>query len=166
MSAIQLLSSKKTNYDLYNHNYINYDYTAINQLISINKPSNIKTSNSLNCFSSNILLLGATGFLGAHILDCFLSSSTGIAYCLVRSKDSLDEEERLRKILNFYFSEKYNSYLGNRIRIVHGDITLDNFGLSNEDYSRLGNSVEAVINSAALVKHYGNFIKNFITYLR
>lgn len=155
--TVQSLSSKKINYDSLYHNYTNYDYTAINQLISINTPSNIKASNSTDCFSYNILLLGSTGFLGAHILDCFLSSSTGIAYCLVRSKDSLDEEERLRKILNFYFGEKYNSYLGSRIKIVHGDITLENFGLSNEDYNKLGNSIEAVINSAALVKHYGDF---------
>lgn len=155
--TIHLLSSKKVDYNLFYKDYTNYDYTSINELISINKSSNIEISNASTPFVKNILLLGATGFLGAHILDSFLSSSTGIIYCLVRNKDSIDEEERLRKILNFYFNEKYNSYLGNRIKIVHGDITLDNFGLSNEDYNHLGNSIEMVINSAALVKHYGDF---------
>lgn len=155
--TIQLLSDRRINSSSFYKDYANYDYTAINKLISINKSSNIKTSKVLSSFSGNILLFGATGFLGAHILDSFLSNSTGVAFCLVRSKSSLDEEERLRKILNFYFNDKYNSYFGNRIKIVHGDITLNHFGLSDEDYIHLGNSIEIVINSAAFVKHYGDF---------
>ncbi|MBO5479216.1 MAG: amino acid adenylation domain-containing protein [Clostridia bacterium] len=155
--TIKLLSEKKVSSNPFYEDYASYDYTAINQLISINTFSNLEYSKIVNHFGGNILLLGATGFLGAHILDAFLSNSSGIAYCLVRDKGNLDKEERLRKTLNFYFGEKYNSDLGNRIKIVHGDITFEHFGLLDSEYESLASSVNVVINSAAFVKHYGDF---------
>lgn len=154
--TIRLLSEKKVDFSFYK-NDINYDYSKINNLISINNIANLNLNNNTSIFSGNLLLLGATGFLGAHILDAFLSNSNGIVYCLVRDKGNLDKEERLRKTLNFYFDEKYNSYFGNRIQIIAGDVSLDNLGLSAANYDFLGKSIDVVVNSAAFVKHYGDF---------
>lgn len=105
----------------------------------------------------NILLTGFTGFLGAHILDSFLKKENGNIYCLIRDKDNLPAIERLKNTLNFYFENKYDHYIGNRIQVVNGDISEDNLGLSIEDYTTLGKNITTVIHSAALVKHYGTF---------
>lgn len=134
-----------------------YDYSRINSLLGYNSVSNIPKQHVPKTFTGNILLLGTTGFLGSHILDAFFNNCSGIVYCLVRSKGTLDEEERLKKTLNFYFGNKYASYFCKKIKIITGDISLEHFGLSDELYNKLGNSVDVVINSAALVKHYGDF---------
>ncbi|MBR3255666.1 MAG: amino acid adenylation domain-containing protein [Clostridia bacterium] len=129
------------------------NYTEINNLLS---------KNTLNTFNEpklesigDLLLFGSTGFLGSHILDSFINSESGKIYCIVRTKYNIPAKERLRKKLNFYFNDKYNNLIDNRIIVLDGDITEENFGLSDKDYRYLGKNVNTVINSAAIVKHYG-----------
>lgn len=155
--TIQGLSENHSAHTLY-HIDTSYDYQAIDRLLEGNCVENIQPhKNTVKSKTSNLLLLGATGFLGAHILDSFLSNTEGSVYCLVRKKGLINPEDRLKKVLNFYFDDKYNSYFGNRIVVVYGDITNEHLGLSDEDYRSLGSQIGNVINSAALVKHFGDF---------
>lgn len=134
-----------------------YNYTDIDKLLSFNDVKNIPETLEQHKIK-NILLTGSTGFLGAHILDEYLSSTNdGIAYCFVRRKNSKNPEERLQKTLQFYFGNKYNNDFGKRIKVITTDITLNNFGLNDFDYENLSTKIDIVINSAALVKHYGNY---------
>lgn len=94
----------------------------------------------------NILLTGATGFLGAHILDSFINKESGKIYCLVR-----DDKNKLVSTLRYYFGDKYDDEIGKRIIPVVGDIT--NELLSNN----IPNDVQTVIHTAASVKHYGSY---------
>ncbi|MDO5555588.1 MAG: AMP-binding protein [Clostridia bacterium] len=127
-------------------------YEKIDKRLSVNEIENIdKLSKSK---VNDILLLGATGFLGAHILDNFLKNEKGKVYCLIRKKYGVPSEERLKKTLSFYFGKKYNSQINKRICIIEGDIVLENLGI--DDLSMIDN-VTAVINSAAIVKHYGKY---------
>lgn len=153
--TIKALSEKKQKRQLYKINN-KYDYTKINKLLEINNINNI-TENEDEVECGNLLLCGATGFLGAHILDKYLTNTSGDVYCLVRKKDNIDSVARLKSILNFYFENKYDQYFDKRIHVVYGDITLENFGLSNKDYKTLGNTIDIIINSAAFVKHFGDF---------
>lgn len=155
--TIKLLAAK-TNEEIPDvENFKNYNYKPINKILSKNKDKYIHKKIKIQRLK-NILLTGATGFLGAHILDTYLSSTpNGIAYCLVRRKDLTSPEVRLRKTLEFYFGDKYNNAFGNRIKVVTADITLDNFGLNPFDYDNLSKKIDIVINSAALVKHYGEY---------
>lgn len=130
-----------------------YDYSKVNSVLARNTMDNLNTIKKIKF--NNMLLIGSTGYLGAHVLDAFLQSNKGIAYCLVREKDGLDIKERLRGVLNFYFGNKYNELFNNRIKVVRGDIVKENLGLSEKDYSELKNNVDIVINSGALVKHFG-----------
>ena len=129
------------------------DYDKINNILSRNVSSNIATITKANI--KNILLIGSTGFLGIHILDAFLRQETGIAYCLIRAKDNINPLERLKNKFNFYFDENYFDRYINRIKIVEGDITKQNLGLTDDDISELKNNVNVVINSGAIVKHFG-----------
>lgn len=106
----------------------------------------------------NILLTGATGFLGIHILDSYLNAvPNGKVYCLIRPEIGLTLEKKLMNKLHFYFGNRYDSFIGNRIIIVNGDITKENFGLSQNEIVSLSHQVDCVINSAAKVAHYGDY---------
>ena len=51
----------------------------------------------------NIFITGVTGFLGAHVLDAFLTSEKGIAYCAIRTEPGLTLENKLLNKLHFFF---------------------------------------------------------------
>ena len=105
----------------------------------------------------NILITGATGFLGAHVLSQFLECEKGIAYCLIRPEHGLTLENKLIKKLHFYFGNKYDELIGSRIIIVNGDIIKNNFGMTIQDIESIANNISCVINCAAKVSHYGNY---------
>ena len=129
------------------------DFSKYDALLANNTLANeiICTKNNIG----NVLLTGFTGFLGAHILDSFIKEENGKIYCLIRSKNNMSAKERLFNVLHFYFESKYDNLVDDRIILVEGDITLENLGLSNEEYNMLTNNISTIIHSAALVKHYG-----------
>ncbi|MCI9174037.1 MAG: amino acid adenylation domain-containing protein [Lachnospiraceae bacterium] len=97
----------------------------------------------------NILLTGATGFLGAHILRTVIESSEDQVYCLLRKGSARSLETRLKGMLVYYFSNPYEELFGSRIFVIEGDITdaekVDS--LAQYDFAQ-------VINCAACVKHF------------
>ena len=59
--------------------------------------------------------------------------------------------------LRFYFGDKFVSKMENRIKVISGDISQNaTFGMSREDLRELLANVNVIINSGALVKHFGN----------
>lgn len=104
----------------------------------------------------NVLLTGATGFLGIHILDNLLKNTDCIVYCIIREKYNQLPEKRLKSLLDFYFDDSYYHLYKDRIIVVNGELSNDFFGLSQEVYSDLQKNVDCIINSAANTKHYGN----------
>lgn len=151
--TIKLLSSKLSK-ELPNKNIdINpdYDYALINNLLR--KNSDISAVKKY--IFKNILLTGATGFLGIHILDYLLNNTKSNIYCLVRSKEMQDPQTRLLDLLHFYFGNKHDKEIFKRIFIIEGDITSKTLGINVDYYNTFGNTIDCVINSAAIVKHYG-----------
>ncbi len=123
----------------------------------VNKhPDKIQISNDLLNFD-NILLTGATGYLGAHILGQLMEDTKSNVYCIVRGKNKLDSEARLTNILSYYFDNKYDDLINIRIFILSGDISNKNIGLPLNDYDILQQKIDMIINAAGLVKHYGNY---------
>ena len=98
----------------------------------------------------NVLLTGATGFLGAHIVDRFMQEEQGKIYCLVRSREK-DGKDRLSEILQYYFGDKYDSEYNRRIIPVAGDIEEEHL------LQKMPSDVQMVIHTAASVKHYGSY---------
>ena len=90
-----------------------YDYSKINALLNSNYPSAKLIVNKEK--SKNVLLTGATGYLGSHILDNLLKHTKCNIYCLIRSKNNTDPQTRLLDILHFYFGSKYDKYIFKRI---------------------------------------------------
>ena len=106
---------------------------------------------------NNILITGATGFLGIHILAEFIEHEKGNVYCIVREGAGITSRTRLYQKLNYYFGDKYDDLIDTRIFAITGNITEPGFGLDQEKLLELANSVDVVINSAANVSHYGNY---------
>ena len=134
----------------------NYNFEKINNLISKNNISEIKNVKKQKI--DKVLLIGATGFLGIHILEQLILENTNKIYCIVREKSFVDSTTRLKNYLEFYFGKKYNNLIGTKIIVIDGDITDKLLGQKNEkNYYNLAENIDCVINSAAIVKHYGNF---------
>lgn len=104
----------------------------------------------------NVLLLGATGFLGVHILCELIKNTKADITVILRGKNNKDSVERLYRTINYYFGDINEAELS-RIRILTGEITKPYFGLSEEEYINLADTTDAVINSAANVHHYGDY---------
>lgn len=104
--------------------------------------------------NENILLTGASGFLGIHLLRELLENTSGKIYCLMRGQDA---ERRLSDLFTHYFPHISKDHLYNRVIVINGDISTKQFGLSNQEYLQLQEEVSSVIHSAAMVKHYGPY---------
>ncbi len=120
-----------------------FDYTAINALLENNTLDNFRKGERQEF--GNVLLTGATGYLGIHILRELIDSDAKNIYCLVRGKNQEAAEGRLRALMFYYFSDAFKDLFGKRLHIVLGDVTSD-FGEGLE--------VDTVFNCAAIVKHF------------
>ncbi|MBR4555323.1 MAG: amino acid adenylation domain-containing protein [Ruminococcus sp.] len=99
----------------------------------------------------DLLLTGSTGFLGIHILKSFLENSSGKVYCLVREKKDVTPEQFLKGMLHYYFSNGYDRFFTDRIFMVKGSVTSDDWFEQLRD-----TKIDTVINCAALVKHFSD----------
>lgn len=104
--------------------------------------------------SGDILLTGATGFLGIHILYELLNTTNDKIYCLIRGSNP---EKRLLQLLNYYFPVLSPKRLNDRLIVINGDVSQENLGLSSSDLEELGQAVTRVIHTAAMVSHYGEY---------
>jgi amino acid adenylation domain-containing protein/thioester reductase-like protein len=98
----------------------------------------------------SIFLTGATGFLGAFLLDELLSSTEAEIRCLVRPRKG---EDALMAPLRANL-ERYGlwdrGYAG-RIVPVGGDLGEPMFGMSEEDFERLAQEVDVIFHAGAMV---------------
>ena len=103
-----------------------------------------------------VLLTGATGFLGIHVLHELLQrDDVPHIVCLVRGRQSIDPDSRLNYLLEYYFNDIFDALMRRKVRILDGDITDQNLP------ELLGaEAINTIINCAAVVKHFetGNLI--------
>ena len=149
----ELATKTKDNKETKDDFILNYDYTNINKVLQRNTIKNLDTIKKYDV--KNILLIGATGYLGIHILDSFLRKEKGNVYCLVRRKNNKEPLNRLYEKIEFYFGKKYLEKYKDRIFVVKGDITNQNLGLIQKDENMLKQTITTIINAGALVKHFG-----------
>ncbi len=103
----------------------------------------------VNNNKNDILLTGAGGYLGSHILEYIINNKECNIYCLIR------DVEKFKKALKFYFDDKIE--LDNsRIRVITGDISKTNLGLGESDLLNVKNNVGRIINCAANVSHFAS----------
>jgi amino acid adenylation domain-containing protein/thioester reductase-like protein len=97
----------------------------------------------------NVLLTGATGFLGIHVLKEVIDRNEGDIICLIRGNKNQSAKDRLKTMLIYYFGGDMDESAIDRIRIVEGDITDSNLNDALADLD-----IDTIINCAAVVKHF------------
>lgn len=114
-----------------------------------------------------LLITGATGFLGQPLVEKILWSAPEVAriYVLIRPKRRFGgqiqtPEERLRRELfqssvfdrlRYRHGERLEEYLAQKIHAIRGDISQTGLGLEEAVAERLRADLDVVINSAAVV---------------
>ena len=97
----------------------------------------------------SIFLTGATGFLGAFLLEGLLSTTEADVHCLVRPRDGQTPLETVQANLRGYGLE--DAARSERVVAVAGDLTSPSFGMSATDFDALSREVEVVIHAGAAV---------------
>ncbi|MGD1862584.1 MAG: thioester reductase domain-containing protein [Leptolyngbyaceae cyanobacterium] len=107
--------------------------------------------NQLTTSSRTILLTGATGFLGAFLLEALLHQTTTQIVCLVRAESAAAAWQRLQTSLAGYgiWQEDFQS----RLTIQPGDLAQPRLGLSDPDWRSLAASIDAIYHNGAGVHH-------------
>ena len=127
--------------------FANYSYNAIDTLIAANNRQNADCVEKREL--GDILITGATGFLGIHVLKEFLDNYDGKAYCMVRKGRYESNDRRLMNMLMYYFDLPYTELFGDKIICIDSDIT------DKEAVERLKDiPFTTLINCAACVKHF------------
>jgi len=134
--------------DILDNKIAEYDYTNINRLLA-------SKIDGKKCDIKNVLLTGATGYLGVHILSELLDNSkVSKIYCIVRDKNGKKAKDRLKDKINYYFGNKYDNIIQKKIIIITNNIT-DLDKIDPVVLNEITENVECVINSVAYVKHFG-----------
>ena len=96
-----------------------------------------------------VLLAGATGFLGIHLLYELIQQKNHIV-ALVRG-GSLSAKDRLLAMLTYYFDSPFEEEIEQYVEVVDADVTNNDLYEKLKDYD-----FNIIINSAAIVKHFAN----------
>jgi len=104
--------------------------------------------------TNSVLLTGATGFLGAHLLHKIHQNQKVKIFCLVRSSPNSTGIQSIKEALERY---SLNLCIDNRIIPVVGDLSKSNFGLDKDTYDFLTREIDEIYHNGAFVNHLYNY---------
>ncbi|MFF7992171.1 amino acid adenylation domain-containing protein [Kitasatospora xanthocidica] len=90
---------------------------------------------------AEILLTGATGFCGAHLLDALLATTRARIHCLVRAPDEEHALERLRATQQRFLRR---DLADRRVVPLVGDLTRPRIGLTERQFDWMAGTLDAV----------------------
>lgn len=105
----------------------------------------------------SVLITGASGFLGKVLIEKLLHDCPGIVdiYILLRTKGSITAQSRLSQLLDsqaFHRIRRIQPDLLKRVKVIRGDVTFDNLGISPGDLDIIIKNVSVIIHSAATIR--------------
>ncbi|MDI1462547.1 amino acid adenylation domain-containing protein [Catellatospora sp. KI3] len=112
--------------------------------------------------ASRLLLTGATGFIGAHLLAELLAGPRVELVCLVRAADAEQAARRLVEVLRAYRLNDALAVLEPRladgsVRALPGDLAQAGLGLSGPQFKELAEEIDGVVHAGAMV----NFLRDY-----
>ncbi|WP_189220592.1 thioester reductase domain-containing protein, partial [Streptomyces ruber] len=96
-----------------------------------------------------VLLTGASGFLGAFLLRDLMRTTTARVHCLVRGADAAAAYDRLRTSLTWY--RVWDDIDPGRLTVLAGDLAEEGLGLDPDVYDALARTVDVVYHAGATV---------------
>jgi thioester reductase-like protein len=108
---------------------------------------------------TDVLLTGATGFLGPFLLSSLLRETPFTFHTLIRAPDPAAGMERIRAALRHarLLTPSLAEALETRVRAVPGDLARHDLGLPSEGWRALSTRVQAVFHSAAHVNYVASY---------
>lgn len=91
---------------------------------------------------------GATGYLGAYLLNELLRETEADIYCLVRAENEASALIRIKKALSKYGLEMKDEQ---RIKAIVGDLEKPLFGLDLTEYNKLAEIIDMIYHNGAMV---------------
>ena len=98
-----------------------------------------------------IFLTGATGFLGAFLLQELLQQTQADIYCLVRATDRDSAQIKVQNNLEHYGI--WQDAFRNRIIPILGDLSKIQLGLSTADFLHIASQIDVIYHSAAWLNY-------------
>jgi thioester reductase-like protein len=102
--------------------------------------------------ANELLLTGATGYIGGHLLRMWHDRTDQRINVLARSRRNLSPEERIDTAMREIDPTWPKKGIRNRIRILEGDISLERMGLASRLYEKLTRDVSEIIHCAAAAR--------------
>jgi amino acid adenylation domain-containing protein/thioester reductase-like protein/non-ribosomal peptide synthase protein (TIGR01720 family) len=103
----------------------------------------------------SVLLTGATGYVGVHVLHELLHATSAHITCLVRAEDDQAATRRLHSAFGWYHpGDALDGYAG-RVTAVGGDVREARFGVTSDLWDRLVTTIDAVYHFAADTRLFG-----------
>ena len=172
-----IFTTHKNNYSKRIKELLNQDNFITEEINNYNDL--VKKDLQCTCYSmqlyKNLLITGATGYLGSHIIKDLLKNYSVHLYLLVRSETIEKAKKKLYETFMFYFNEDIQDY-ADKFTIILGDISLEGLGITDTFYGQLSEKVDCIINCAAKVSHFGEYeefykvnvegVKNIIEFSR
>ncbi|BAU64538.1 amino acid adenylation domain protein [Stanieria sp. NIES-3757] len=103
------------------------------------------------CEPEHIFLTGATGFLGAFLLDELLKETSANIYCLVRASNFEEGRQKIQANLERYLLWNHYHDLASRIIPVIGDLSQPLLGLTEEQFQTLASKLDLIYHAGAFV---------------
>lgn len=97
--------------------------------------------------ASRLFLTGATGFVGAFLLNELLDRTASEVVCLVRAPNEADGLRRIRQNLSAYDLSPW--VVEQRVKVVIGDLSKRLLGLTQEGFDRLASGVDVIYHNGA-----------------
>ncbi|WPH01961.1 l-2-aminoadipate reductase large subunit [Acrodontium crateriforme] len=129
-----------------------YSNDLEDQISNLPKTFPAATDRKLGDGGVNVLLTGATGFLGAYLLhNAIMRSPPNHVYAHVRAKTVTDAWTRLRTTCTAYglWQDWWESE--GILEVVLGDLAKPKLGMSDADYSKIVKDADLVIHNGARV---------------
>jgi amino acid adenylation domain-containing protein/thioester reductase-like protein len=98
-----------------------------------------------------LFLTGATGFLGAFLLDSLLSRTRAEIYCLVRPRKGGDADLAAPLRANMQRYGLWRPGYAQRIVPVAGDLSESLLGMAEDDFAALARELDVVVHNGAVV---------------
>jgi amino acid adenylation domain-containing protein/thioester reductase-like protein len=101
-----------------------------------------------------VIVTGANGFLGVHIVEALLASGASEIACLVRESAGQSAQQRFTEALRENRLEHLDL---SRVKVYRADVTQPQLGLSAAVYERLDREFGALVHNAANVNHVQDY---------
>ncbi|WP_440671226.1 amino acid adenylation domain-containing protein, partial [Cysteiniphilum sp. 5D8B4] len=92
----------------------------------------------------NVLLTGATGFLGCNLLNQLLTLTPYKIFLCIRAKNKTHAIERIAYKYQFYFDMSLENHFADRLVYIPCDLEKRQIGVSDEQYHQLTKNIDSI----------------------